>query len=94
MGVITDDVGSVEEASSEIPMDRSLSSFSLQDTLEIDEESLESKGHISGEAPSGSRSTTINTSKKRKNSSSAFQSFSYTNYWQLGELGSKNESSQ
>jgi hypothetical protein len=91
MGVIEKDLGSQDDGFSQPQMDITLSNnSSLHDTLEL-EDSLGNKEQIGD--PSSSSNFNSNVEKKRKNSAQAFSSFSYTNYWQLGELGSRNNDS-
>jgi hypothetical protein len=71
-------------------MERTFSSYSLQDT-ELDEESLGIKEQIGVDNFDSNKTTNLDVKKKRNNSAQAFSSFSYTNYWQLGELGSRND---
>lgn len=93
MGVDEKDLGSQDDGFSQPQMDITLSNnSSLQDTLEL-EDSLGNKEQI-GDPSSSSKNLNSNVEKKRKNSSQAFSSFSYTNYWQLGELGSRNDDSK
>ena len=88
MDAIAREEGLVDDRS-DIQMDRTYSSCSLHDTIEIDGDSSKDQEYAPDLASNGN-DTTIDPSQKRKNSYQAFSSFSYTNYWQLGELGSKN----
>jgi hypothetical protein len=71
-------------------MERNFSSFSLQDP-ELDGDSLGTKEQIGADDLGSNKISNLDSKKKRSNNAQDFSTFSYTNYWQLGELGSRNE---
>ena len=73
--------------SDEPSMERSLSGFSSQDPADLE-------GYSSKAIPTDKQDDPADFKKSIRKGLQAFSSFSYTNYSQLGELGSKKNSAR